>query len=218
MLLKQSCLSELWGLSFFKSCVFTVTILYLRAVVRAKTVSLSVRHIAYFTVHFCILCKKMMMMIHTSDYLCYLKRKQTVIHLPTQSENVTTLTCELQNFSSGWRSVAFFQTLEALKRAVVGCRRWVCKMAEKIEVSFAGQSCINWRNLVSSDHSTNKMGHLWVECVPIHWKVYGKYAKVDMQWWCGTLTNYVGHLLGSVSVLGFCWKNLFLPDMTFKQV
>jgi len=37
--------------------------------------------------------------IHTSDYLCYL-RKQPVIHLPTPPENVTTLTCELQNFSS----------------------------------------------------------------------------------------------------------------------
>jgi len=49
-------LFELWGLSFY-SCVFIVTILYLRAVVRAKTVSLSVRHIAYFTVHFCMLCK-----------------------------------------------------------------------------------------------------------------------------------------------------------------
>ena len=35
--------------------------------------------------------------IHTSDYLRYLTRKQTVIHLPTP-ENVTTLTCELQNF------------------------------------------------------------------------------------------------------------------------
>jgi len=35
--------------------------------------------------------------IHTSDYLCYL-RKQTVIHLPTPTENVTTLTCALQNF------------------------------------------------------------------------------------------------------------------------
>jgi len=36
--------------------------------------------------------------LHTSDYLCYLRRKQTVIHLPTPSENVITLTCELQNF------------------------------------------------------------------------------------------------------------------------
>jgi len=36
--------------------------------------------------------------IHTSDYLHYLTRKQSVIHLPTQPENVTTLTCELRNF------------------------------------------------------------------------------------------------------------------------
>ena len=36
--------------------------------------------------------------IHTSDYFCYLKRKQTVIHLPIPPENVITLTCELQNF------------------------------------------------------------------------------------------------------------------------
>jgi len=36
--------------------------------------------------------------MHTSDYLRYLRRKQTVIHLPTPPENVTTLTCELQNF------------------------------------------------------------------------------------------------------------------------
>jgi len=33
----------------------------------------------------------------TSDYLCSF-RKQTVIHLPTPPENVTTLACELQNF------------------------------------------------------------------------------------------------------------------------
>jgi len=36
--------------------------------------------------------------IHTTDYLCYLRRKQTVIHLPTPPENVTTLTGELPNF------------------------------------------------------------------------------------------------------------------------
>jgi len=35
---------------------------------------------------------------NTSDYLCHLRRKQTVIHLPTPPENVTTLTCEMQNF------------------------------------------------------------------------------------------------------------------------
>jgi len=36
--------------------------------------------------------------IHTSDYLCYIRRKQTAVHLPTPPENVTTLTCELQHF------------------------------------------------------------------------------------------------------------------------
>ena len=36
--------------------------------------------------------------IHTSDYLRYLTRKQSAIHLPIPPENVTTLTCELQNF------------------------------------------------------------------------------------------------------------------------
>jgi len=36
--------------------------------------------------------------IRTSDYLRYLTRKQSVIHLPTPPENVTTLICELQNF------------------------------------------------------------------------------------------------------------------------
>jgi len=36
--------------------------------------------------------------ILTSDYLSYLRRKQTVIHLSTPPKNVITLTCELQNF------------------------------------------------------------------------------------------------------------------------
>jgi len=36
--------------------------------------------------------------IHTSDYLRYLTTKQCVIYLPTPPENVTTLTCEFQNF------------------------------------------------------------------------------------------------------------------------
>jgi len=36
--------------------------------------------------------------IHTSDYLRYLRRKLTVIHLPTTSENVTILTWIMQNF------------------------------------------------------------------------------------------------------------------------
>ena len=36
--------------------------------------------------------------IHISEYLHYLTRKQSVIYVPTPPENVTTLTCELQNF------------------------------------------------------------------------------------------------------------------------
>jgi len=42
--------------------------------------------------------KKTVLFIYTSDYLRYLRRKQTVIHLPTPHKNVTTLTCELQTF------------------------------------------------------------------------------------------------------------------------
>jgi len=42
--------------------------------------------------------------IQSSHYLCYLTRTQTVIHLPTPPENVTTLTCEMQNFCN-WMKV-----------------------------------------------------------------------------------------------------------------
>jgi len=64
---------------------------------------------------------------HTSDSLCYLRRKPTVIHLPTPPENVTTLTCELQNF--------FYLTevlLPSTKRwrlwvKKASCRRWLWK-------------------------------------------------------------------------------------------
>jgi len=38
------------------------------------------------------------LLIHTSDYLRYLKRKQTVTHLAATRKNVTTLTCEMQSF------------------------------------------------------------------------------------------------------------------------
>jgi len=36
--------------------------------------------------------------MHTVNYLGYFRRKQIVVHLPTPPENVTTLTCEMQNF------------------------------------------------------------------------------------------------------------------------
>jgi len=44
--------------------------------------------------------------IQNSDYLCYISRTQTVIHLPIPPENVTTLTCELQNFFI-WLKVSY---------------------------------------------------------------------------------------------------------------
>ena len=92
--------------------------------------------------------------IHTYDYLCYLRRKQTVIHLPTQPENVTTPTCALRNFSSDWRFVAFFQTLEALKTAScglssvslkrTGCdRNWNVRQVVSQQVFRVTTFCIN---------------------------------------------------------------------------
>jgi len=68
------------------------------------------------------------LLIHTSDYLSYLRRKQTVIHLPTRPENVTTLTSELQNFFI-WLKVyvASFKRQRLWKEPVVGCRRWLWK-------------------------------------------------------------------------------------------
>ena len=45
--------------------------------------------------------------IHTSDYWSYIRRKQTAIHLLTPPENVTTLTCEMQNFFI-WLKVCCF--------------------------------------------------------------------------------------------------------------
>ena len=59
--------------------------------------------------------------IHNSDYLCHLRRKQTVIHLLTPRENVITLTCELQNFFILLKvCCVFFQMLEAPERASCG--------------------------------------------------------------------------------------------------
>jgi len=45
-----------------------------------------------------IFSSRPILFIHTSDYFRYLRRKQTVTQLPTPRENVTTLTCEMQNF------------------------------------------------------------------------------------------------------------------------
>ena len=64
----------------------------------------------------------------TSDYLRYLTRKQSVIHLPIPPENVTTLTCELQNFfypTEG--SLRSYKRCRLWKEPVVGNRQWLWK-------------------------------------------------------------------------------------------
>jgi len=71
--------------------------------------------------------------IHTSDYLRYLRRKQTVIHLPSTWKCHRT---ECKTFSSDWSFIAFFQTWEALKRA--SCR--LSSVAMKKSVVMCG----NW--------------------------------------------------------------------------
>ena len=63
---------------------------------------------------------------HTSDYLRYLIRKQTVIHLPNPPENVTTLTYELQNFFI-WLKVCCTCSSKCRwlwKEPVVMCGNW----------------------------------------------------------------------------------------------
>jgi len=64
--------------------------------------------------------------VHTSDYLRYLRRK-SVIHLPTQPENVTTLTFEMQNFFYlTERLLCSFEHRRLQTEPVVGCHRWLC--------------------------------------------------------------------------------------------
>jgi len=89
--------------------------------------------------------------IHTSDYLRYLRRKQTVIHLPTQSENVTTLTCELQNFFI-WLKVCCVLSDGGCERSqlwvVIGgldvmCGNWNVRQAMSQQVFRVTTFCIN---------------------------------------------------------------------------
>ena len=93
--------------------------------------------------------------IHTSDNLCYLRRKQTVIHLPIPPENVTTLTGELQKFSSDWRFVAVFQMLEALKRASYG----LSSVALKKELVVI---CGNWNVRQAMPQQVFRVTTFWI--------------------------------------------------------
>ena len=75
-------------------------------------------------------CHFLNSIIHTYFWLfCYLRRKQTVIHLPTPTENVTTLTCELQNVFFWLKVCCVLSSVNwrLWKEPVVGCRRWPWK-------------------------------------------------------------------------------------------
>ena len=71
----------------------------------------------------------MVLFIHTSDSLCYLGRKQTVIHLPTPPENVAMLTCELQNFFISLKTCCVFSNVGGCEESqlwvvITGCDVW----------------------------------------------------------------------------------------------
>ena len=73
------------------------------------------------------------MFIHTSDYSCCLRWKQTVIHLPTPPENVTTLTWKLQNFFIWMKGCCVLSNVGALKRA--SCQLWY------VATGMSGKQC-----------------------------------------------------------------------------
>ena len=66
--------------------------------------------------------------IHTYDYLRYFRRKQIIIHVPTPPENVTTPTCELQNFFYLTEGLLdSFKRWRLWKEPVVDCSLWLWK-------------------------------------------------------------------------------------------
>ena len=81
---------------------------------------------------------------HTSDYLCYLRRQQTVIHLPTPPENVTTLNCKLQNFFI-WLKVCcvFFKHWRLWKEPVVMYGNWNVRQTMPQQVFRVTTFCIS---------------------------------------------------------------------------
>jgi len=95
--------------------------------------------------------------LHTSDYWHYLKREQTVNHLSTPSENLTTLTCELQNFFIWLKVCCILSNVGALKsqlwvvithqwlwkEPVVMCGNWNVRQAMSQQVFRVTTFCIN---------------------------------------------------------------------------
>jgi len=81
--------------------------------------------------------------MHTSDYLRYVRSKQTVIHLPT-AENVTTLTCELQNFFHLTEGLLrSFKRWRLLKEPVVTCGNWNVGQATSQQMFRVTTFCVN---------------------------------------------------------------------------
>ena len=71
--------------------------------------------------------------IHTSDYLCYLRKKQTVTTLPTTPEkchHTTLLNAKLLHLTAD--NAAFLQMLVTLKRAGCGLALVALKMTDQI--------------------------------------------------------------------------------------
>jgi len=106
--------------------------------------------------------------IYTSDYLRNLRRKKTLIYLSIPPENVTILTYEL--------FVAFFQTLEARKRAScglssvapkkTGCDVWQLEcQASNVTASVQSNHLLHWYMLpvffdTDQSHSTPRYAEI----------------------------------------------------------
>ena len=115
--------------------------------------------------------------IHTSHYLGYFRRKLTVIHLSTPPENVTTLTCELQNFFIRLKvCCVLWKRWRVWREQVVVCHRllwkepvvmrgnWNARQATLQQVFSGTTFCINtyFQSFVDTDQS-----HSTLRCAEI---------------------------------------------------
>jgi len=78
--------------------------------------------------------------IHNSDYLRYLTRKQSVIHLPTPPKNVTTLTCELQIFFIWLKVCCVLSNVGGSEKSQLWKKSQLWCMA----TGMSGKQCHSW--------------------------------------------------------------------------
>jgi len=91
--------------------------------------------------------------IHNSDYLCYIRRTNCN-QLATPLKNVTTLTCELQNFFISREGLLrSFKRWRLWREPVVGCRRWLWK--EPVVV------CGNWNVMQAVSQQVFRVTDRW---------------------------------------------------------